>query len=179
ETCGESCFADGGVADEDDVLRASDEVEAGEIAELAAGDAGLALEREGLEGPLFGQSGSLDAPVEGGLLLAVPLGAQQAEQELGVGELLALGELQLVFEDLSDLAEMQIPEQLVELVVAHVTPGRLRGGGGSSRGGCGAGSWFRRGRARRGRSERRRGGRGAAGARGSRAAAVVAAVAER
>src|SRR5690606_13940702 len=97
---GESRFSDGGGADKDDVLRASHEVETGEAADLSAGDARLALEREGLEGPLLGERSTLDAPVEGGLLLAVPLGAQQAEQELGIGELLLLGELELVFEDL-------------------------------------------------------------------------------
>ena len=75
--------------------------------------------KERLDGPLLGHGGSLDAPVECGLLLAVPLGAQQAEQELAVGQLLLLRVLQLLFDDLADLAEVQGLEQLVELVVAH------------------------------------------------------------
>jgi hypothetical protein len=81
------------------------EVETGEATDLSARDSWLPLEGERLESPLVGQVGALDTPVQGGLLLGVPFGSQQASQELAVGKLLLLGELELVFEGFSDLAK--------------------------------------------------------------------------
>lgn len=49
----------------------------------------------------------------------MPLGAQQANKQLAVGELLLFGVLQLFLDDLAHLAEMQDLEQLIELVVLH------------------------------------------------------------
>src|SRR5690606_26519997 len=106
ESGGESGFTDAGSADEDDVLGASDEVEAGKLAHLAARDAWLSLEGEGLEGPLLGQSGTFDAPVERRLLLVMPLGAEQAQQELAASELLFLSVTELLHEELADLCEV-------------------------------------------------------------------------
>ena len=86
----ESGLADAGGADEDDVLGLGDEVELGEGADLLLGDAGLLLEREGLEGPLLGQSGALDAPRERLLLAVVPLRPEQPSEEFLVGERVVL-----------------------------------------------------------------------------------------
>src|SRR5690606_11581184 len=111
-----------GRADEDDVLGAVDEVEAGERADLTAGDARLPLEGKSLERPLFGQPRSSDPPSERRLLLGVPLGAHESEYEVLVRGLLFVGPLQLLFEDLEDLPESQSPEQLLELVAHDQSP---------------------------------------------------------
>jgi hypothetical protein len=54
------------------VFGLGDEVELGQAPDLAAGDAGLELEGEGLEGPLLGQGGLLDPPGQGRLTSAGP-----------------------------------------------------------------------------------------------------------
>jgi len=69
---GEAGLADAGRADEHDVLGLGDELELGERPDLTLVDAGLALERERLEGPLLGDPGALDAPGERGLLVGLP-----------------------------------------------------------------------------------------------------------
>jgi len=97
QTGGETSLTDGRCTDEDQVFCAGDEVEAGEASDLPSRNAGLALEGEGFESPLLGQGGAFDAPVECGLLLTVPLGANQAKQKLLLGALLLLGVLKLVF----------------------------------------------------------------------------------
>ncbi len=93
---GESGLADAGRADEDDVLGLGDEVELGEGADLPLGDAGLALEGEGLERPLLGQAGVLDAPGERALLAVLPLARAaggRADSAKGVLVLVGLGQL--------------------------------------------------------------------------------------
>ena len=80
-----------GRADEDDVLGLGDEVQFGEGADLALVDAGLALEGEGLEGPLLGQPARFDPPGERALLAVLPLGAQQPREEFLEGQLLLVG----------------------------------------------------------------------------------------
>jgi len=61
---GQSRLADTGRSDEHDILGLGHELELGEGADLALIDAGLALEREGLEGALLAQARALDAPGE-------------------------------------------------------------------------------------------------------------------
>ena len=46
----------------------------------------------------------------------VPLGPEQAEQEVAIGHLLLLRVLKFLLEKLSDLGKMEILEQLIELV---------------------------------------------------------------
>src|SRR5690606_521810 len=99
---GEAGFPHAGPTDEDDVLGAGNEVEAGKLADLPARDTGLPLEGEGFDCPLLGQSGTFDAPVERRLLLMMPLGAEQAQQKLAVGGLLLKGIAKLLAEDLAD-----------------------------------------------------------------------------
>jgi len=91
-------------ADEHDVLGLGNELELGEGADLARVDAGLALERERLEGPLLGDPGALDAPGECGFLIRLPLRAEQARDELLVGEVGLLGAFGFLVEQLGDLA---------------------------------------------------------------------------
>jgi hypothetical protein len=59
--------------------------------DLFAIDPGLAGERETGQRPELGQLGLLDAPGQSGLLAVVPLRAQQAGEELGVGNIFFLG----------------------------------------------------------------------------------------
>ena len=62
-----------------------DELESSEGADLPRVDAGLALEREGLEG-LLGEPSALDAPGERRFLIRLPLRAEQARDELLGGQ---------------------------------------------------------------------------------------------
>src|SRR4030042_6443399 len=108
-----------------------DEVELGEGANLFRDDTRLTLEGEGLERPLLGQPGGVDPPGESGLLAMVILGAEEPGEEGAVGELLLLGVLDLVVEDLGHPPEVEVAEELIDLV-SHRRPCPFRQGGRSS-----------------------------------------------
>ena len=120
---GQAGFPDTGRANEDNVLGTRDEVEFGEGTDLSLVDAGLFLEGKGLQRPRFGHRRLPDAPGERALLPALPLGAQEPRQELGDGELLGLGLLELRVEDRGDLLQVQGLEQLFQVVIHRRPPG--------------------------------------------------------
>ena len=116
QPAGEARLADAGRADEDDVLGLGDEVELGEGADLPLVDAGLALEGEGLERPLLGHGGVLDAPGERALLAALPLGAQQPGQSVSNGSP-SFSALLAPRRRFRHLLQVQAPQQLLEVII--------------------------------------------------------------
>jgi hypothetical protein len=88
---GQSGFPDAGFPDQYDVFCFGDEVQFGEGLDLFAIDSGLASEGEAGQRPLLGQLRLLNAPRQRCLLAVVPLGPQQAGEELGVRHVFLLG----------------------------------------------------------------------------------------
>jgi len=74
---------------------------------------------EALQRPELRQTGALDAPFQGLLLLGVPLGTHEAQEEFVVGDLLLLGAPDLVVDDLEDFPELEVFEELFELFSHH------------------------------------------------------------
>src|SRR6516164_8510509 len=66
--------------------------------------------------PVLGKSGTLDSPRQRGLLAMMPLGPQQAGEELGVGDVLLLGGAQLFAINIQDAVEVKALQQLFQLV---------------------------------------------------------------
>ena len=77
-------LAHAGLTPEDDVGRAVDEVERGELLDGGALEGGLLLPREGVEGPSLGEPRAPQAVLEEAHLLVLKLLAQDAPQELGI-----------------------------------------------------------------------------------------------
>jgi hypothetical protein len=95
ERGGEARLADTRGTDEHEVLRSGGEVEAGELADGGGLDARLAIEGRGVEGPDFGEAGLPDPILEAPLALVLVRLAEDAREEVGVGERLPRGALQL------------------------------------------------------------------------------------
>ena len=81
---GDAGLAHAGLTHEDDVGRAVDEVERGELLDGGALEGGLLLPREGVEGPSLGEPRAPQAVLEEAHLLVLKLLAQDAPQELGI-----------------------------------------------------------------------------------------------
>jgi len=113
---GEAGLADAGGSDEDDVLGAAEKAELAELQEHGLADAGLAVPREGVEGPALGQTGASDAVLGEALLLVLVLLAQQAGEEVGVAGALGLGVGELSPEDRPQSREPQSEQELIEVV---------------------------------------------------------------
>jgi len=87
---GEVGLADAGRAEQDDVLGALDEAQAGELPDLLAVDRGLEVEVELIEALDPGQPGQLEAALDAALMPPPPLGLQGLGEEALVVEI-ALG----------------------------------------------------------------------------------------
>jgi hypothetical protein len=59
----------------------------------------------------------LDPPRQRGFVPMLVLGAEESGEERAVGELVLVGMRQLVIDNRRDLLQMQIPEQLLNLVI--------------------------------------------------------------
>ena len=109
-------LAHAGGADEDDVGGGGDEVELGQAHDLPFVDAGLGLEGKRLQRPALGEPRLADAPLQGGFLAVVPLGAGQPQEQIGVGQAVLLGALQFLRQALVHPAQVQVLQELLELV---------------------------------------------------------------
>jgi hypothetical protein len=101
-------------SDEDDVLGLGDEIQFGKRADLSSVDPGLFGVWKGLEGPKLGHLGAPDPPGECVFLARMPLGPEQAQEELVVGNVFGLRLFELLGVDLGDSSEAQVLEQLLE-----------------------------------------------------------------
>ena len=92
-TLDEPAFPQAGLADEDDVLMAADEVALGQGFDLQAGDGGVEGPVEGAQRQGFAEVGLLDEPFDAALAAEAGLIGEQAMQEVEVREAGILGVL--------------------------------------------------------------------------------------
>src|SRR5262249_55912770 len=87
-----------------------------EAAYLLLRYAGLTLEGERLDGPLFWELRPLDSPCEGRLLLTMPLRAKKPCEQLLIRAIALVCGPELVVEDLGDAPELERFQKLRELI---------------------------------------------------------------
>ncbi len=104
---GEVGLAHAGRPEEDDVLGALDEAQAGELAHLFAVDRGLKVEVELIQALEPGQAGQLETALDAPLVPAAPLGLQGLGQEALVVEV-ELGQEVLHLHPLEEGAQLHV-----------------------------------------------------------------------
>lgn len=109
EGLGEVAFAGAGGADEEDVAVLAEVLAGGEVVDLAAGEAGLEAEVEGVEAALLTEAGLLAAAVQGAAVADVEFVLEEEFKELGGGELMGGGFVEAEFEAFAKAGEAQLP----------------------------------------------------------------------
>jgi hypothetical protein len=113
----QSGLADTRLTNKNQVLGLGDKLQVGEGADLLGVDARLPFEGKRFDRPGLGQSGLLDPPRQRGFVSMLVLSADESGEERAIGELVLLGMRQLVVDDRGDLLQMEIPKQLLDLVI--------------------------------------------------------------